>query len=238
VKLVLECALYAMEPIRNTKTVRFTRLKMYREDLEALVGLFQKACSAITISDGKNRYDSLSEMKRYVGSRIKDISIQGENPKVHFLLNKAEQLPSSNPGQKMTQLFPELRTEDASDAADHLFYAAKDLIIGHQQTVITPLVFVFGLFLCVAFLFLGIQGFKTGNIGRSLPPFLVVAGLIDFIFILIWSNRGHYLTLDTRLESPTFFAKNREEFGKHAVITTISSLITGVIGYLLGHYLR
>ena len=56
---------------------------------------FQKACSDVTISDDKNRYDSLDEMKRYVGSRVKDFNIRGDNPKVHFLLNKAENVPSS-----------------------------------------------------------------------------------------------------------------------------------------------
>ena len=126
----------SVEPIRNTKSVRFVRLKMYREDLDALVGLFQKACSFVTISDDANRYDSLAEMKQHVGSRIKNLNIRGENPSVHFLLNKAERVPSGTPGQMMTQLFPELRTEEATDAADNLFYTAKELIAAHQQTVI------------------------------------------------------------------------------------------------------
>jgi hypothetical protein len=225
-----------MEPIRNTKSIRFVRLKMYREDLDALVGLFQKACSSVTISDDTNRYNSLAEMKQYVGSRIKNFNIRGENPSVHFLLNKAENVPSSNPGQMATQWFPELRTEEATDAADSLFYAAKELVIAHQQTVITPLVFIFGVFLCVGLLAVGIQGIKTGN--RSLPALWIVLGAIDFIFILIWSNRGHYLTLDTRLESPSFFQKYQEEFGKQAVTAIISGLIGGLIGYVFGHFLK
>jgi hypothetical protein len=47
-----------MQPLRNTKSTRFGRLKMYREDLDALVGLFQKSCSSVTISDDKNSFDS------------------------------------------------------------------------------------------------------------------------------------------------------------------------------------
>jgi hypothetical protein len=138
----------------------------------------------------------------------------------------------------MTQLFPELRTEDPTDAAGNLFYAAKDLITAHQQTVLTPLVFIFGIFLCAVFLALGIQGFQTGNIGKSLPPLLILAGGLDLIFILIWSNRSHYLTLDTKLESPSFFQKYKEEFGKQVVTAVISGLIGGVIGYLFGHFLK
>jgi hypothetical protein len=225
-----------MEPIRNTKSIRFVRLKMYREDLDALVGLFQKACSVITISDDTNRYDSLAEMKQYVGSRIKDFNIRGENPNVHFLLNKSEKVPSSTPGQMMTQLFPELRTEDATDAADNLFYAAKEVIHSAQQTVITPLVFIFSILLVVGLLSWGFQGISTGN--RGLPVLWIVLGGLDLIFIMIWSNRGHYLTLDTRLESPSFFQKYKEEFGKQAVTAVISGIICGLIGYLFGHFLK
>jgi hypothetical protein len=170
-----------MEPIRNTKSVRFARLKMYREDLDALVGLFQRTCSVITISDGKNRYDSLAEMKQYVGSRIKNLSILGENPKVHFLLNKAENVPSDT--QMMTtQWFPELRTEDATDAADSLFYAAKEVITPHQQTVVTPLVFIVGILLAAFLITMGIQGIKTGV--RGLPILSLILGGLVLIFSL------------------------------------------------------
>jgi hypothetical protein len=217
-----------VEPIRNTKSVRFVRLKMYREDLDELVGLFRKDCSVITISDDANRYDSLVEMKQHIGSRIKNFNISGENPKVHFLLNKAENVPSSTPGEVMRRLFPELRTEEATDAADHLFYAAKELITSYQQTVITPLVMA-------GFILLGVQGIKTGS---GLPILWLALAGFDFIFILFWSNRAHYLTLDTRLESPSFFQKYREEFGKQAVTAVISGLIGGVIGYLFGHFLK
>lgn len=220
-----------MEPIRNTKSVRFVRLKIYREDLDALVGLFQKACSVITISDDTNRYDSLAEMKQHIGSRIKNFNISGENPKVHFLLNKAEKVPSSTPGQTMTQLFPELRTEEATDAADNLFYAAKELITAHQQTIITPVFFIIGVFVVAGLFSLGVQGIKTS---RGLPIVWIALGGFVLISILFLSNRSHYLTLDTRRESPSFFQKYKEEFGKQAV----TAVIGGVIGYLFGHFLR
>jgi hypothetical protein len=206
---------------------------MYREDLDALVGLFQKTCSRITISDNANRYESLAEMKQYVGSRIKDFNIRGENPNVHFLLNKAEKV--SNEGQITTQLFPELRTEAATDAADNLFYAAKELIAAHQQKVITPLFFVFSILAVVGLSSLGLQGIVASRWQRA--ALIVLSGLL-LMFILIWSNRGHYLTLNTRLEAPSFFQKYREEFGKQAVTAVISGLIGGVIGYLFGHFLK
>jgi hypothetical protein len=226
-----------LEPIRNTKSIRFVRLKMYREDLDALVGLFQKTCSKIMISDDKNCYDSLAEMKEHIGSRIKNFNISGQNPKVHFLLNKAEKVPSSTGGPVLTALFPELRTEEATDAADYLFYAAKELISPHQKSVITPIVAIFGIFVMVSFVFLAVlENQTTGR--RGFPILFMALAGFDFIFLLLWSNRDHYLTLDTKLESPAFFQKYREEFGKQAVTAVISGLIGGVIGYLFGHFLK
>ncbi|HEV2728436.1 MAG TPA: hypothetical protein VGV15_00260 [Terriglobales bacterium] len=226
-----------MEPIRNTKTIRFGRLKMYREDLDALVAVFQRACSHVTISDDKNRYDSLDEMKKYIGSRVKDFNIRGDNPKVHFLLNKAEQVPASTPGQFMTYLFPELRTEEATDAADNLFFVVKDFLQGHQRTALTAAFLICSIIVMALTLALGILGVVKHD--PSVTPALggasLFAGCVLLIFILIWSNRGHSLILDTKLESPSFFAKNREEFGEQAVTATISGLIGVVIGYLFGH---
>src|SRR5207249_11090207 len=72
---------------------------------------------------------------------------------------------------------------------------------------------------------------SKGN--QDLAAFFIVAGGIDLIFILLWSNRAHYLTLDTRLESPSFFQKYKEESGKQGVTAVISSLIGGVIGYFI-----
>jgi hypothetical protein len=86
-----------MEQLRNTKTIRFGRLKMYREDLDALVALFQKACSDVTISDDKHRYDSLDEMKKYIGSRVKDFNIRGDNPRFTFCLTRQSRCPPVPP---------------------------------------------------------------------------------------------------------------------------------------------
>jgi hypothetical protein len=225
-----------MQPLRNTKSIRFMRLKMYREDLDALVALFQKSCASVTISDDKNSYDSLTEMKQYVGSQVKDFNIRGENPKVHFLLNKAEQVPSSTPGRYMTQLFPELRTEEATDPADTLFYLVREFIQAHQRTPLTPAVVMFGIIAIVGTAVLGFQGIAKHD--PSVPPSLSLAwiglsGLL-LLIILVWSNRGHFLSLDTRLESPSFFQRYKEDFKKQAVIALISSLIGGLIVYLLG----
>jgi len=59
-----------MEPIRRTLTVRLGYLKMYRDEVDQLVAIFQQSCGKVTISDSKYRYDSLEDMKKNVTSRI------------------------------------------------------------------------------------------------------------------------------------------------------------------------
>jgi hypothetical protein len=232
-----------MQPLRNTKSIRFGRLKMYREDLDALVVLFKKSCDSVTISDDKNSYDSLAEMKQYIGSQIKDFNIRGENPKVHFLLNKAEQVPSSTPGQYMTQLFPELRTEEATDPADTLFYVVREHIQAYQRTPLTLPVVLFSAIAIAVTLILGIAGFRSAHSSQQsalpiLPLVWVLASGVMLVVIMIWSNRGHLLSLDTRLESPSFFRRYKEDFKKQIVTALISSMIGGLVVYLLGHYLK
>jgi hypothetical protein len=89
---------------------------------------------------------------------------------------------------------------------------------------------------------LGFQGIARANQIGSVPSelslaWVLLSGLL-FIIILVWSNRGHFLSLDTRLESPSFFQRYKEDFKKQAVTALISSLIGGLIVYLLGHYLK
>jgi hypothetical protein len=106
-----------MEPIKTTKTARLGRLQMYREGLDDFVAFFQRTCVNATISDSKNRYDTLDEMKSAIGSKIKDLDIRGEKPGLHFLLNRKEAVP----GSSTPAIFSELRTEEISEAANALF---------------------------------------------------------------------------------------------------------------------
>ena len=118
-----------MEPIRHTQTARLRSLKMYREELDRLVAFFKKSCEVVTISDDKNRYESLDEMKANVGSRIRSLDIRGERPGVHFLLNQKEY----EPGSPTPAVFNELRTEEISDTSENLFLRVKEFLTEYQR---------------------------------------------------------------------------------------------------------
>jgi hypothetical protein len=114
-----------MEPIRPTLTARLGILRMYREDVDQLVAMFQRSCERVTISDSDNPYESVEDMKNHLGAKLKYLDIRGENPAVRFLFNQTEVVKGSI--EQAQTMFNESRTEEITDAADALFYKIQNL---------------------------------------------------------------------------------------------------------------
>ena len=221
-----------MEPIRTTKTARLRRLKMYREDLDELVALFQKNCTNVTVSDNKNLYDSLDEMKATIGPKVKNLDIRGESPSVHFLLSQKEVVQ----GTSTPAVFNELRSEEISDEADNLFLKIKDCLQQFERpNVRWPLLVLAFTVLAGAFL----------SIARRTPPpavgltwtELICAVAAPLIFVRA-IKVDNLIVLDRRVDSPSFLARNKDAFATHAVTATISALIGAIIGWFFGHFLK
>jgi hypothetical protein len=221
----------AMEPIRTTKTARLRRLKMYREDLDQFVALFQGNCANVTVSDNKNRYDSLDEMKATIGPEVKNLDIRGESPSVHFLLNQKEIVQ----GSSVPAVFNELRSEEISDEADSLFLKIKDYLQQFERpNVRWPFLVVALIVFTGAILSLARRTLPSNN-----PPWTelicVVVALIAFVLAIKVDN---LIVLDRRVDSPSFLVRNRDAFATHAVTATISALIGAIIGWFFGHFLK
>ncbi len=226
-----------MEPIRHTKTARLRGLRMYRENLDDLVRLFQK-CASATISDNKNNYVSLDEMKRTIGSKIVNLDIRGERPGVHFLLNQKEY----QPGSTTPTIFNELRTEETTDAADNLFREIKDFLLTYQRPnpailLIPALICIVGSAVVVTYaMAVTLESHRVRGVAAVLGS-LIVTAFFTTLGIASGQNR---LFLETKLNSPSFLVRNKEDFAKHAVTSIISGILGlffGLIGgWLLGHY--
>jgi hypothetical protein len=201
---------------------------MYRPELDELISLFQKSCASVVISDNQYRYESLDEMKAHVGIRIKDLDIRGARPGVHFLLNQKEYVP----GSSTPNVFNELRTEELTDEAEALFLRIKEVLAEHQR----PNAATFA----IPSLFFILLLAPLAGFGRHLSLTYQLISVVSFItlsvlFLLIGiANGRNQLLLESKLNAPTFFVRNREEFAKHAV----SGVIGGLIGYVFGHFLK
>jgi hypothetical protein len=198
-----------MEPIRHTKTARFKSLKIYRPELDELVGLFQKSCQRVVISDNDHRYDSLNEMKDHVGIKIKNLDIRGENPGVHFLLNQKEYTP----GSSTPQIFNELRTEEISDPADTLFWKVKELLSQHER--LNPGAFA-GPAIILLMLTAILLAFSPRWWASGFRTHFVVVGGCLFVMTLVLISaaatvKANCLSLESEANSASFFVRNRED---------------------------
>jgi hypothetical protein len=203
---------------------------MYREDLDEFVGMFQRACATVTISDNRNRYLSLDEMKTHAGHRIKDLDVRGEKPGLHFLLNQKERVD----GSSAPIVFNELRTEEISDEADALFFKIREFLVARQQPRVRWHFMIVAIIMLATILFMVFRHFNDSQAPLSLLIYAIVfAG-----FTIAALKTENYLSLETRLNSPSFWARHRDAFAAHAVTASISALLGGIAGWLACHYLK
>jgi hypothetical protein len=205
---------------------------MYRPELDKLVGLFQKSCEHVFISDNDHRYISFDEMKAHVGIQIRNLDIRGENPGVHFLLNQKEYIP----GSSTPTIFNELRTEEITDAADVLFLHVKELLSEYQRR--NPMVYA-----GPAMILLTLMALLAATSPKWWPSafrthFVVVGGCLSLTTLAFISATakvsGNCLSLESETNSPSFFARNREDFARHFVTSLMSAIIGGIVGFLVG----
>ncbi len=223
-----------MESIRHTKTARLGNFIMYREDLDQLVALFQRACTRVTISDSTNRYESLDEMKQHVGARIKEFDILGEHPAVHFVLNRSETLP----GSTTPYVFNDLRTEEITDDADILFFNIKEFLITRQRPRFAKPFAILTIIAVIGLVYVIVRAPRGADVSR-----VSLLEIIFFVVLLVGSiaaggSAGNFLTLDSRLNSPSFWAKYREHFAVSALTQMFNVLIGFVLGYFFARLLK
>ena len=218
-----------MEPIRHTLMAQIPTLWMYREDLDHLLLLFDRAGAKVTISDKQYRYDSLDDMKSHTGARITDLDIQAEHPAVHFLLNQSQVVKGSP--STMLVYYNELRTEEISDEADALFYRVRDFLVSHKAPrfrisyLIPSIIAAIG---CVIFFAIDYQRFR----GNSISLEFLVCLLISVGCFLISLQGGNRLILETRSNSPSFLQQNR-----NGIIMLLIGACIGGIGTFAGQWL-
>jgi hypothetical protein len=221
-----------MEKIKHTKTARLRSLKMYRAELDHLVEQFQKSCTSVVISDENHRFNNLDEMKQHTGPRIRNIDIRGEKPGLHFLLNQKEFAP----GSTTPAIFNELRTEELSPEAEALFFKLREFLQAYQRPTNTRFLVpaIAGLAGAFALTARGIASAVEGRGFHITPAIVILIAFTIVCVILGIANSQNQLSLETRLNSPSFWARNRDDFAKQA----ITSLISGLLGWLVGHFMK
>jgi hypothetical protein len=195
----------------------------------------------VTISDKRYRYESFDEMRKHTGPRIDNLEIQGEQPALHFLLNQSAQVRVSD-SSSTTITFNELRADEATEEADALFFRVKDFLTSHQQPPVRMRFVVLAIVAFSGLLFIMTHNHATSGPGDHVAPWLLAVLLVDVVIcvvsVLVAFNISNYVTLETRLDSPSFWAKHQDAFAAHAVTAIISAVVGGAVGWLVGHFLK
>lgn len=216
-----------MKPIRHTKTARLQPLKLYREELDALVALFHKTCATVTISDKEHSYESLDDMKAHV-AKIRELDLQGENPGVHLLINHPEEV-RGNPQTRI--VISELRTEEISDEADALFREIKDFLAEHELPRVRMLFLAPAIAFACGLVLLATHPYKQ-SLSWTVGVVACITLFVPCLLAMPQSMWGNKLSLETKLTSRSFWAANKDR-----ILLLIIGTILGVGGTLVGQFL-
>jgi len=222
-----------MQAIRSPQSARIGALEMYRYDLEQLIALFHEHCETVKISDDKYQYDTLDEIKEQLGSYIRDFEIHGTGPSLHLRLNRIE-VVDSTPSTRTTTWFNELRSDEATDEADNLFFRAREFLTKRQRSKVHWFPFSLAILaFCAAFARLTViyQEFKQTSLYGLIG---ILAGSALLIASLKSSNR---ICLETRANALPFWRKYKEDFLKQLVNSLITALMGAIVGAIIGYFI-
>jgi len=133
--------------------------------------------------------------------------------------------------------FNELRSEEITDAADSAFFRVREFLKEHETSSYRWQFIVIGFisFVCVIlFMRSSSDDIVGGEKIIHAAPGWIISGIVLLFAIIGAMYKRTYVTLETRIDSPSFWLKNRERFATHVV----TSAISGVVGYLIGHFLK
>jgi hypothetical protein len=198
-----------------------------------LLAIFAEAGSTVDLSDGKYRYDNLAEMQNQVGNRVKALDIRGENPSVHFLLNKKEMTPVG--AQVQVEVFNELRTEDLYLASEVLFLRVWEFLNARQLPyLIRPGFIILSAAAGTTIFVMGVKG-QFGQPPFSMKMFVLLIGLV-FTFVisaLLSVPVNDSIYLKRRAESPSLWQRTKDD----VFVRSVATILGVVVGVRSGVYL-
>lgn len=188
-------------------------VKLYMDDIDEIVSKIQHICSELEFSDKDYEYDSLEELIKHSGDKLRELSIIGREPYISLDITKY------NIG---------LYTAGESDEAVCLFYFFKDFLRNKSKwywKFLKP--FVWGNMLIPAtFIFLA-AWFANGISSGVARVAFVVLSIIFLLFILsiLKYLEGSTIYLKKRYKVISFLERNRDNI--------VMAIITGII-FLIG----
>lgn len=224
--------MHAVQPVQRPKQHLLPPLKLYREDLEKIVEIFNKHCQSIVIDDGEYSYTSVDEIKQKK-TNLELFHVAGFISHGELWIKGAE-----DPSVQRSMIW----VVESSDKGNLLFLSLKDFLLTKRWSLKIWLVRI--LFGVSGFLFLATLLFKfwlTSKLphGDFWYGVVVVCMLIVFVTaVYLDIKKLSSISLQSNSAKEPFLRRNTDSIVMLVVGTVLGALTTLLIEWFKFHFLR
>lgn len=216
-----------MRPVNRPQLLNLPPLRLFREDLSELVGIFKKYCQAFNISDEKFMYDSFEDVANSGRKNPSVFHIQAMIPHVEVWI-RTKPVPNFN----RSALF----SPDNSDAAQHLFLAVKDFLLARRWK--SRIIFLKTSLAALGILFVAAAFLKDALHpkwqGASVAWNLCVLLLLGLLLLagIKWTQSLSWVSLTFRSSEESFWLRNRDKLFLMVFGAVFGAIITLIVKWL------
>jgi hypothetical protein len=218
-----------MIPRPGPRVEQLPALKLYREDLDKLLGLFREHCQNVTLGDEGHNYETLDEMENKSPASLSCFMIQG-------LLPHAEIVIRGSHAVRLNVQRSTLFVVERNPKADLLFLSVKEFLLTRKAKwrifIRKAAITVGSVALAICFFAKALlHAHGASDLGYHLA-FLSSFGVL-ILGLLENMKQVNYITLRLRSKSQSFWERN----GNSIVMMVIGGAV-GILGTLVTEWLK
>ncbi len=204
-----------------------------REAMEKIVESFRRNSRVeVQITDGEYLYDSLTEMEKRTGTKVRHLEISRNGWEVVLAI-----------GSRVESLFDflspvTLRAPRPSAESEAVYLAVSDYLAKRRWTlgrVLAAMCFAFPVVILLGGVtWARLEGYGRGKFGFPIAIILLLSALASpLVGSLLHTGTFRYVTLKSKREPSTFWARNRDDIWKYVIVAVIGGIIQWVFSHLL-----
>ncbi len=217
-----------MKKIANTLDAWMPPVRLYREDVEAIMDRVGRTTEKVTIASGDYTFDSLDELRERRGNLVRQLEVSGGFGSISLTIAQG-----GSGIRPRVALYGHPRDDDSAVAGEWRYL--RDLLhtrVPWYGRLLRPGVSLFAL---LGSLFL-LQVLSARVPVSSMM--LLIPGTAGVILLLsaVYYWRGSTIYLDPRHKVPSFWKRNADQIGVGAIGAVIGSVLTLLVQAILAHF--